>query len=407
MAAARSPSRTWVLCAFGSVASASAFEWFREEPFADVQHRVAAVCVAGELRTMSHPHVQANWEHALSPLRADLFVHASPVAHGPCVRWNASLPMTFAMRKRGCIQKRDAYSEAELDALVSWLRPLGLVQALIQGDAHLMATGPRPAPAAAVARANCSRRSCADGSRANAVRPVLGLRWYGCLVGIERSERELRRGARYAYVLRTRPDYYWNCVMTPAPVDSAARYAVGENDFLWIAPRELAGPLLETVRHLREAYPAHAERSPWLRWLRGRGPNGCGQMVSCRERSECFDYTVCMHGARALSTCPDPRDRPTCTDYIGVKAKTGWSKFPPGPVRSVRSPAARSASGGHYARHTYSCYMELMRCRSPTPTNASCWERRKPSYARLMMLSSANSNRGRAVVGASDYSVSD
>mmetsp|Transcript_21818 Transcript_21818/g.54361 ORF Transcript_21818/g.54361 Transcript_21818/m.54361 type:complete len:86 (+) Transcript_21818:145-402(+) len=55
---------------------------------------------------------------------------------------------------------------------------------------------------------------------ANVVRYSLALRWFGCLRGIERSERELRNGLSYDWVVRVRPDYKWDCVLglPPSPI---------------------------------------------------------------------------------------------------------------------------------------------------------------------------------------------
>lgn len=394
--------------------------WLRDYTAARVAERSCAICIAGELRTFAHERVRANWEGAvLRPLRPDVFMDVSADS-SICTSWNASLAMTGPNRKKGgCIEREAALAPAQLRALAAWLEPLGLVQMQVRTheavldtyasiSPRVFVTAAQSARVAAAARAlrdsaamEFPSARCAPGAEyTNVVRLTLALRWLGCLRGIERAERTLRRGAHYDWVVRSRPDYTWSCVLTPPPlpINPCGKHVVGENDFMWLAPRGLAGSLLSLYRFhtppsgrplALAVGPGWARVSAsWLgkkstggalgtrrgafAWPAGKRPAGALRRAewgpptewalngracpvrSCHEHSACFDFAALSLGALPHSTCaargtrhaaaksagsmqtPAPLAPEYCVDN-GLHAKARASGFPPQPFLQPNS----------------------------------------------------------------------
>ncbi|KAG8462413.1 hypothetical protein KFE25_012233 [Diacronema lutheri] len=383
------------------------------------ESRAASVSApsTGELRTLHHERVLANWEAAvLRPLRPDLFVHVSALST-ICAAWDPSVPLVVRNRREGCTRVEGALSPAALRELADWLESRGLVQLLVRSERAVVDTYERPphgerappfdehasalqAMRAAAAEQLASARSPPRADcYANAVRYSLALRWFGCLRGMQRAEEALRGGVPYGWVVRARPDYTWDCTLLPPPraLDPCGRHAVSEGDFVWIAPRALAGALLSlarffTLEHVRTLRASSADALTWT--LPGRA---CRRVSSCHERSACFDAAALLVGGIAHSTCvtrqshapATPADTALCVDG-GLSARASPSGLP-----RARSPFATPPAGARGKRaHTATngtaerwCYAELRPpCLASAPAE-SCWVRRATVYGALLRAS--------------------
>jgi len=144
-----------------------------------------ALCIVGQLRTLSYSWVQERFEHAvLRPLEwPTIFMHVS--------------------REGGCQSRSGRSCAASLTTQVDLdtiLQRLPLVSLTLLDDVeilrrHRLMNAHNPSSGAWI----CPGGSCL---------PML-LRMSGCADDVERFE--AARSHRFSYVMRTRPDLYWRC----------------------------------------------------------------------------------------------------------------------------------------------------------------------------------------------------
>ena len=169
----------------------------------------AAVCLAGQLRTLSYERVQANLQAVvLRPLQAALFMHVSPEvgqAVSKCYHSHKGLDRRTAFDNCSAALST---SRTELDSILRRLHPASLS---LLDDSELLRTHHLPQASAAAA----------------GVPPATGvplmLRLQDCLADVDRFETETRR--ELAWVVRMRPDLMWACQLPPPSTWQALKAA--------------------------------------------------------------------------------------------------------------------------------------------------------------------------------------
>ena len=245
---------------------------------------MAAVCIAGQLRTFVLPWVLDHWQAAVfTPLAADLFLQVSPEGGG-VVYETLTAPRDVRLVRQQ-------------------LRP---VRFQLLTDADVLASINMSVNTSR--RVHFSRKLLHGG-----IVGTLTLRWERCLSDIE--EVEAVRALRYTWIVRARPDMVFRCALPPLalwPTLHAGRpTTLLMADYLLAAPRPLAAPLLRVRARL-----ANSSAAP------------CG--MSILEHTECADSMLHELGANACEMAPrahllrfrelplrhrPPRSLPTCSGW--------------------------------------------------------------------------------------------